>query len=831
MSNHHSDISRKAVLEGGEHSVGSSRACAESVGSSRACAEKGGGLRLLPTALADEWTFAGPELKRTTLRGRAGCWPGVAGLLALCCLMLPACVWPVQFQGKAMAATDSPTPEEAASPTPLSPEQALERARRPVVQPFHPFLPPNRVRGCSIGTTRDGYLVHGVALPLPHEGLRVMDRQLSRGLIFGTPGMVSALVEVAEVVRQAHPGSVLSLGHLSAPLGGDIPWSVSHNAGRDADIAFFYQDKSGQPVLPADFVELNHKGRSADGTVYFDAARTWTVVRTLLLSPDVQVQWLFISTPLRAALLEHARALEESPELIARAEEILGQPGDSRPHNDHLHLRILCSESDLMEGCQNTGRIPMGVRPDEPLVLARVQEVRGYLSHPEPEFRARAAELLGILRDVNSFGQLLRLLNDPQPRVKVGATRGLELLLPWMGHGLERRFSPERMGQGSPGMGVSDPGAARVPGSDGAGGLEAPGELPDEREESMVSAEGDEGGPVHSPDEGPTVDEAVAQTRVATALLERLPQQNDPTVIEVWVAALVRMRAPEAVPVLRGFLRDERWFARDTRLTEAGGGMPRDPFAGAPWLASRGVPLALPLHVRAVAAVGLAELGDWESLPGVASLLKDPAEEVQQAAAFALSLLLNRSLSVTATGTDVDATSLLHAAETSGNRAQWLLDGFKAVGYPVGSLERSAVPALIRALDAPMPQALNAALLLERLTGVQPEYVPATFEDLKIFWGRYFRRNAYKYQPPPAVKASHKGKAGRAAKGKAGKSKATKSKATKSKATKSKATQGKASKAGKASSGKKSSTGSKGKNAASSKSSGKKSQATTRKKK
>jgi len=293
---------------------------------------------------------------------------------------------------------------------------------------YHPWLPPLSPRAISIGTTRDGYLLRSEALPLEEPALRIMPRQKERELQYGSSGLIHALVTAAQDVALAYPGSVLSLGDLSAQGGGDIPWSVSHSAGRDADIAFLYMDRNGRPLEPADFITLNARGIGSDPRYRFDVARTWRVIRSLLTTPGIDVQWLFIYAPLRDMLLKYALSIDEPKDLLDRATEVLGQPGDGAPHNDHLHLRILCGDADLREGCQDMGRLPSFARPPETVVADRIQAVTGYLTDDDPERRARAAELLGLLGARPLEPRILALLSDPAPRVRAAAARGLEQL-------------------------------------------------------------------------------------------------------------------------------------------------------------------------------------------------------------------------------------------------------------------------------------------------------------------------------------------------------------------------------------------------------------------
>ena len=98
---------------------------------------------------------------------------------------------------------------------------------------------------------------------------------------------------------------------------------------------------------PDDLVPLDSslRGVTPDGARrFFDVVRNWRLVRALLADPGIHVRWLFISNPLRAALLAEARH-EGTPQLV-RAAQVLHQPSDAPPHADHLHLRITCEPGE-----------------------------------------------------------------------------------------------------------------------------------------------------------------------------------------------------------------------------------------------------------------------------------------------------------------------------------------------------------------------------------------------------------------------------------------------------------------------------------------------------
>src|SRR5262249_8187307 len=149
----------------------------------------------------------------------------------------------------------------------------------------------------------------------------------------------------------------------------------SHENGRDVDLIYFAIDERGRPLRPADamikygpdgvsrpWAKENPDDRSpAAGwgptPRRFDVARNWALVRALIEAPEVEVQWIFIAEPLREQLLEYAAQHGESQAILDRAEWILHRPADSQPHDDHMHVRVLCDAADRVFGCVDRGPV------------------------------------------------------------------------------------------------------------------------------------------------------------------------------------------------------------------------------------------------------------------------------------------------------------------------------------------------------------------------------------------------------------------------------------------------------------------------------------------
>jgi penicillin-insensitive murein endopeptidase len=222
----------------------------------------------------------------------------------------------------------------------------------------------------SVGTFAQGSLRHGARLPPVGEGYEVPPLWVVRGSNYGTDELVQAIIHVARRVRREYPGGVLGIGDLSLRGGADSVLHHSHRNGRDADLIYYAVDDRGRPVRPANsmprYPSADDRARAPlppeHGVVYgpfsprrFDLPRNWALVRALLEEPRIEVQYLFVHDRIRQALLAYAHAKGEDPLLIDRAEALLHQPGDSAPHDDHMHLRVFCARDDRPYGCADRG--------------------------------------------------------------------------------------------------------------------------------------------------------------------------------------------------------------------------------------------------------------------------------------------------------------------------------------------------------------------------------------------------------------------------------------------------------------------------------------------
>jgi penicillin-insensitive murein DD-endopeptidase len=209
----------------------------------------------------------------------------------------------------------------------------------------------------SVGMPNSG--VQTGAIELPVEGPGFARYRPNGKNHWGRPRLVQALQRIAGEIDQELPGGVLVIGDLGAKNGGQIPGHASHRSGRDVDLLFYAATPAGAPIASPGFVRYEADGLAvvpdSGDYVRLDLARQWLLVKKLVTAPELGVQFLFVSRPVEALLSDYARARGEPLELVYHAQTVMLQPGDSLPHDDHLHLRIACSPDETQSGCSGGG--------------------------------------------------------------------------------------------------------------------------------------------------------------------------------------------------------------------------------------------------------------------------------------------------------------------------------------------------------------------------------------------------------------------------------------------------------------------------------------------
>lgn len=209
----------------------------------------------------------------------------------------------------------------------------------------------------SIGRPSRGYLLDGKRLPDRGEGFTTGEVWRERGNRYGTDEMLDLITAIGRRMTMHFRDVRLLVADLSLARGGAAKrWHRSHQSGRDVDLVYYMRDRDGRPLQADAMRAFDAQGRARDGSgITVDVPRMWLLVKELVTAPEAIVQYVFIYEPIAAKILEHAAQLGEPEALIARARMTLKQPGDSAPHDDHVHVRIYCSARDRAYGCIDIG--------------------------------------------------------------------------------------------------------------------------------------------------------------------------------------------------------------------------------------------------------------------------------------------------------------------------------------------------------------------------------------------------------------------------------------------------------------------------------------------
>jgi penicillin-insensitive murein endopeptidase len=183
--------------------------------------------------------------------------------------------------------------------------------------------------GCgamSVGYPKGGALVNAVPMTeSPHWEIINPDES------WGTEETVAFIATAIHVVNRLFPDTPpLYIGDISHREGGRLNRHYSHQAGRDADLGFYY--KGGQGTWHATGYARN-----------LDLARNWALVRALIVHTDVEV--ILLDRRIQKLLYDHARSIGEDPEWLRTVFQYPAGRGQclvrhDRGHRTHYHVRF-----------------------------------------------------------------------------------------------------------------------------------------------------------------------------------------------------------------------------------------------------------------------------------------------------------------------------------------------------------------------------------------------------------------------------------------------------------------------------------------------------------
>jgi penicillin-insensitive murein endopeptidase len=176
-----------------------------------------------------------------------------------------------------------------------------------------------------------------MSVGIPNAGLLVNGRQaqpsdlykpVAPATAWGTEETLAYLDAALRKVHATVPDTPpLALGDISAQTGGPISPHLSHQAGRDVDISYFYVGEQ----------RWYRRGNAAN----LDLKRNWAFIRALITETDVDL--IFMDTSIQALLRDYALSVGEDR---AWVEGLFGRGREraiiryARGHATHVHVRF-----------------------------------------------------------------------------------------------------------------------------------------------------------------------------------------------------------------------------------------------------------------------------------------------------------------------------------------------------------------------------------------------------------------------------------------------------------------------------------------------------------
>jgi|GEM_PF-525241 len=637
-------------------------------------------------------------------------WPVLLATLTIIGLPLSwvACATP-SGGGPVIATVPQPVAMQAPKPSPppvIAPPRAAETlATMPDMglrEPDFPYLPgESKTPSRSIGSVTHGWLVNARRIPQPHPHLQSLAVQYGRGLNYTSDEMYELIAHAGAHVAKKFPGTVLPLGNFSAHGGGDIPYSFSHNSGRDADLGFFVLGEDGEPATPESLVALDANGRAevvdSRGFTHqytFDAPRNWALVEGLIQADSATLQYIFISNPLKRLLLNEARKQGAKRDLIQKASVLLHQPGGALPHDNHFHLRIYCSETDAVSGCIDVGRKVSGYQSHAAARQQVIKNAAALTRDAASAVRLAAVRRLQRLGAASERDVVIRALGDSDARVRAAAARALG-----------------DFNTGSQAL------AKRLPQEEHPQTLleiiSALGTLADAAAVDALVAELSQPRLIHLP--GGLPESAMDPASQPLAGAEVIDAR-------IFVAqALIYTESARPVPALIAMLKAEQDGVRQSALS------------------ALRILTNHRLAPRVPAAHNAASIRD--------SARVSPAEVVRHAENGGEVPMMDAvELSP---GQIAELWQDWYAKHGTQGRDEWLAGGFRAAGYAVDHLSVKEVWDLCRAVADDDHLSYNAQRILMRLAKREPASLSWSKEDANFYWRRWFERRWKRLGAPP----------------------------------------------------------------------------------
>lgn len=258
---------------------------------------------------------------------------------------------------------------------------------------------PESIGSLSVGHPNQGYLFNAVKMPNDPQWVVSVPQHA-----FGTEETIRNLIHCIRHVNDLFPHSPpVFIGSISPEHGGHAPPHISHQAGRDVDVYFYYKPNTTRWYEPATPYNL-------------DRPRTWSLLRAVIT--DTDVDFVLIDRSVQALLEEYALSIGEDRKWIQDIFHGTGRypnplikhvPG----HTTHMHIRFVSAVS------RERGRLAY----DSLVELGHIQLPNKPVVHTV----ARGETLTGVAEKYNtSVEHLLDVNKLSSKKIRVGQVLRIE---------------------------------------------------------------------------------------------------------------------------------------------------------------------------------------------------------------------------------------------------------------------------------------------------------------------------------------------------------------------------------------------------------------------
>jgi penicillin-insensitive murein endopeptidase len=193
---------------------------------------------------------------------------------------------------------------------------------------------PASLGSISVGYTNGGAVVNGVAMPDGPYWFIVNAKET-----WGTQETVDAIVTAISQVNLVYADAPkLYVGDISDRNGGRLNRHVSHQAGRDVDLGFYYTAGMNRWFAPGNEGNL-------------DLPKNWALVRALVVFTDIEM--ILLDRQIQIALYKYALSIGENKEWL---DSVFQYPNGNRSalarharrHHTHYHVRFYNPQAQEM---------------------------------------------------------------------------------------------------------------------------------------------------------------------------------------------------------------------------------------------------------------------------------------------------------------------------------------------------------------------------------------------------------------------------------------------------------------------------------------------------